>query len=168
MLPMTAPALALALTGLTGLLAAPKIAPRLPNSDVVPALEKAPDGTPVLVLHTLVCAFQEGEPDALPYTAQSAADCERVTRQSEELRRKSFKRLRVRAGKYVVRAVNVNVPWATAFELRGERDVALPKIEAKEIAQGTGKEMRVQLVAGQYVYLDPVSKTPTYELLVER
>ena len=75
---------------LVSVLAAPKIANKLPTSDTVPVLEKAPDGTPVLVLHTLVCAFQDGEPDALPYTAQSPAECEKVTRQTGELRRKAI------------------------------------------------------------------------------
>jgi hypothetical protein len=153
---------------LVSLLAAPKITPKLPTTDAVPVLEKAPDGTPVLVLHTIVCAFQDGEPDALPYTAVTPAECEKVTRQTGELRRKNFKRLRIRAGKYIVRAVNVNVPWGTGFELRGERDVALPKISATDIAQGTGKEMKITLESGQYVYSDPVSKTPLYDLLVER
>jgi len=157
-----------ALLAFAGLLAAPKVTPRLPDSDVVPPLEKAADGTPVLVLHQLVCVFKEGEPTALPYTARTAAECERVNRVSAELRRKDFKRLRIRAGKYVVRAVNVNVPWQTGLELSGERDVGLPKIAATGIAAGTGKEMRVALEPGQYIYLDPVSKTASYELLVER
>lgn len=151
-----------------GVLGAPKIVPKLPTTDALPVLEKAPDGTPVLVLHARPCVFQEGEPDALPYTVKGPLECERVNRVTGELRKKDFKRLRVHTGKYIVRAVNVDVPWATGFELRGARDVALPKVSATDIAPGTGKEMKITLEPGQYVYLDPVSKTALYELLVER
>ena len=160
-------AMAVLSLALAGLFAKPTIA-ILPSTDVVPPLEKLADGTTVLVLHQLVCVFQEGEPDALPYAAKTPDECAKVNRASAELRKKNFKRLRVRAGKYVVRAVNSNVPWPTGFELRGERDVGLPKITATGIAPGTGQEMKVVLEPGQYVYLDPISKTAIYELLVER
>ena len=163
---MTATFLGLSLA-LAGLFARPTPV-KLPESDVVPRLEKRADGTNVLELHTLVCVIHEGEPDALPYTAKVPAECEKVNRVSAELRRKNFKRLRIRAGKYLIRSVNANVPWATGFELRGELDVGLPRVSATEIALGTGKEMKVILEPGQYVYLDPVSKSPSYELLVER
>jgi hypothetical protein len=161
-------ALAAGLLALAGLLAAPPVAPKFPGSDVVPPLQKAPDGTTLLVLNQLVCVFQEGEPDALPYTAKTPEECERVNRASADKRKKTFKRLRIRAGKYTIRVVNGNVPWPTGFDLRGERDVALPTAVATAIQPGTGQEIKVTLEPGQYVYHDPVSKTATYELLVER
>jgi hypothetical protein len=160
--------LATGLLALAGVLAAPPAAPKFPGADVAPPVTKAADGSTLLELHQLVCVFQEGEPDALPYTAKTPAECERVNRASADKRKKAFKRLRIRAGKYTLRVVNTNVPWPTAFDLRGERDVALPTAVASEIQPGTGKEIKVTLEPGQYVYTDPVSKTATYELLVER
>jgi len=156
------------LLALHGLLTAPPAATKIPSSDVVPPMTKAADGSTLLELHQFVCVFQEGEPDALPYTAKTPTECERVNRASADKRKKSFKRLRIRAGRYTLRVINGNVPWPTAFDLRGERDVALPTAVASEIQPGTGKEIKVALEPGQYVYTDPVSKTATYELLVER
>ncbi len=156
------------LLALLGLFAPKATTPILPANEVMATLVQGPKGVPVLELHELACVFQEGEPDALPYTAQTGEDCGRVNRASGELRKKNFKRLRLRAGKYIVRALNVNSPFTVAFELRGERDVALPKVEAKDIAPGTGKEMPITFEPGLYIYRDPVAQTAAYEILVER
>ena len=71
---------------LVALLAPSKDGGRLPPGDAVPVLEKAPDGRAVLTLRQGLCVFREAEPGALPYTARTPAECERVNRVSAAAR----------------------------------------------------------------------------------
>jgi hypothetical protein len=152
---------------LVALLAPSKEVGRLPPGDAVPVLEKAPDGRAVLTLRQGLCVFREAEPGALPYTARTPAECERVNRVSAAARSKDFVRLRVKAGKYQLEVMNAAAPWPTGFELQGEHDPSLPKVKGEGIAPSTGKRFQVDLVPGEYVYRCPVMKTPDYRLLVE-
>ncbi len=141
---------------------------KLPIADVVPPLEKMSDGASRLTLHQRTCLFVEGEPDALPYRADSPLDCERVNRASADSRKKIAKRLRLRAGKYQIRVLNEGHPFATGFVLRGEYDQSLPTVTGEGISTGSGRDFKIELTPGEYVYFCPVAKTLKYRLLVER
>ena len=96
------------------------------------------------------------------------ADCERINRVSGELRKKGLKRLRLKAGKYVIRVVNDGNAWASGFHWRGAQDLSLPKVRGDGILPGQAKEFLLDLQPGAYVYSDPDSHTFDYQVLVER
>ena len=140
---------------------------RLPAGDVVPALTSASDGRPVITLRQGVCVFTDAEPQAAPYTAKSAEECARINRVTAVAREGGLVRLRVKAGKYHLQVMNAAAPWATGFELKGEHDPSLPRVNGDGIAPGTGKLFPVELTPGEYIYRCPVMQTPAYRLLVE-
>jgi len=142
-------------------------ATRLPEGDVVPALTTASDGRPVITLRQGVCVFTDGEPSAAPYTAKSAEECARINRVTAVAREGGLVRLRAKAGKYHLQVMNTAAPWATGFELKGEHDPSLPRVQGEAIAPGTGKQFPVELTPGEYIYRCPVMQTPAYKLLVE-
>jgi len=140
---------------------------RLPEGDVVPTLTTASDGRPVITLRQAVCVFADAEPSAAPFTAKSAEECARINRVTAVAREGGLVRLRVKAGKYHLQVMNTAAPWATGFELKGEHDPSLPRVNGEGIAPGTGKLFPIELTPGEYIYRCPVMQTPAYRLLVE-
>ncbi|MCA9558105.1 MAG: hypothetical protein KC583_06000 [Myxococcales bacterium] len=140
-----------------------------PQPDVVPTLTPAPDGgAQVLVLHARACMLLEGEaPDPVPLKAGSTADCQRLNRAMGPLRQDKLRRLRVKAGTYVIRLLNVDVPWPIDFAIEGAHDPSLPKHAGGKIAPGEGADFRLELKPGIYVYRSPLNATLDYRLLVE-
>jgi hypothetical protein len=132
-----------------------------------PALEKTPDGTPVVVLNLSPCRVREAEPRAVPLAPATPGACEVLNRASLPVRERAFKRLRLPAGRYVFRVFNADVAWPIGFEIRGATDAALPKTKGEDIRPGTGKDFLIDLKPGRYLYRCPLSPTPDYPLLVE-
>lgn len=137
------------------------------SKDLRPKLEKAPDGTPIVVLHLAPCLIRELESRALPFSPKKPGDCEALNRASLPVRRDGFLRLRLPAGRYIFRVINADAPWPAGFELRGEVDPGLPKTRGDGIAPGIGKDFRIELKPGRYLLRCPISPTPDYRLLVE-
>ncbi len=150
-------------------LGVPGAASAAPAADVVPKLAPAPDGqAQVLVLHARPCMLLEGEaPDPVPLKAASTADCQRLNRAMGPLRQDKLRRLRVKAGTYVIRLLNVDVPWPIDFAIEGAHDPSLPKHAGGSVAPGQGADFRLELKPGIYVYRSPLNATLDYRLLVE-
>ncbi len=153
---------------LLGLAVAPA-AGAAPAPDVLPPLTPAPDGqAQMLVLHARPCMLLEGEPpDPVPLRAGSTADCQRLNRAMGPLRQDKLRRLRVKAGTYVIRLLNVDVPWPIDFAIEGAHDPSLPKHAGGQIGPGAGADFRLELKPGIYVYRSPLNATLDYRLLVE-
>lgn len=140
-----------------------------PPVDFQPKLSAKADGTPVVVLTASPCLITEAEKDPIPYGAKDAATCERLKRATLPVREPGFKRMRLKAGKYVFRILNRDVPWPVDFALKGAHDPSLPKTggQGGGAPAGQGLDYAVELKAGVYVYASPGNGTPEYPLLVE-
>lgn len=139
-----------------------------PTTDFTPVMTRGTEERMVIELHQGPCIFKEGEDVPLAYAAQSPDTCERLNRASKDIRQKTLRRLRLRAGKYIFRIYNEGVPWATSFWLRGAQDPALPFVRGEGIKTGFGLDLKVDLAPGVYLYSCPVSHTLDYAILVEK
>lgn len=140
-------------------------------TDFTPKLTKRADGLPMVTLHAKKCLIVEAEKDPVPLGAKDGATCARLTKATIEVRKRGFKRMRLKAGRYVFRIMNADVPWPIDFALRGAHgNKNLPRTgkAAKGAPQGQGLDYVIDLVPGVYVYASPMNGTPEYPLLVEQ
>ncbi len=137
-----------------------------PAADWTPKPVKRPDGLPQIQLTLTRCLIHEAEQDPMPYSAESAKECERINRATAATR--NPRRMRLRAGKYVFRVSNRDVPWVVDFAIRGERDKALPRAAGGKLGAGQAADYTIDLAPGIYVYSSPLGGTSEYALLVER
>lgn len=142
-------------------------APNAP-SQMAPERLEAKDGTPIIVLHQTACQFRGAEEQAVVYAARTRADCQKINRATHAMRKPKLRQLRLRAGRYVFRVYNDDVPYSVGFALRGAYEKGLPHIEGDGIEAGTGKDFVIDLRPGQYLFGGPNNPTPDYPLLVER
>jgi len=121
----------------------------------------------VVVLHARPCVLVEGEADLLPLRATSTADCVRLNRAMGPLRQEKLRRIRLKAGRYIIRVLNESVPWAIDFAIEGAHDPSLPHTAGGKIDPGGGADFALELKPGAYVYRSPSNATLSYPLLVE-
>lgn len=123
----------------------------------------------VITLTQTACQFVESESKNYKYTTAKASDCEQINAKSLKDRQKGFKPLRLKAGEYVFRVTNTNVPYELGFYLRGTglQRLSLPNVSGGGLTQGMTKEYRVTLRPGTYVYSCPLNPTPDYPLIVQ-
>jgi len=74
-----------------------------------------------------------------------------------------------RAGDYIFRVSNRDVPYELGFWLRGQGlgRLTLPSVSGGGIQTGQSKDYRIHLKAGQYYYSCPLNPTPNYTLIVK-
>jgi len=116
------------------------------------------------------CQFIEAE-NGLDhhYKSRSTEDCVRLNAKSAAQRLAKAKVLRLKAGNYLFRVKNRDVPYVLGFWLRGSgfSRLTLPSVSGGGIGTGKSKDYAITLEQGKYVYSCPLNPTPDYTLQVE-
>lgn len=130
----------------------------------------------VITLTQVPCQFVESENGIdRGFKSTRKADCEAINARTGAERLAEAKVLRLKAGEYVFRITNKNVPYELGFWLREKgydwRNPLhkLTKISVSGGGLTTGKtqDYKVALKPGEYVYSCPLNPTPDYRLVVE-
>jgi hypothetical protein len=124
---------------------------------------------PVLIeWHQQACQFMEAEGRDLAYVSTRAEDCIAINDHDGEQRLAVSPRIQIKAGEYVFRIYNDDVPYALGFWLRGQglARLTLPSISGGGIEAGGFKDYRISLKPGKYWYSCPLNPTPDYTLTV--
>ncbi|MBI4195165.1 MAG: hypothetical protein HY526_08810 [Betaproteobacteria bacterium] len=124
----------------------------------------------VIELTQLPCQFLESENGIdRKYVSRSIKDCEAINAKTSKERLAGAKVLELKAGKYVFRVTNRNVPYELGFWLRGASTVArvtLPSVSGGGLLPGRTRDYEIDLKPGEYVYSCPLNTTPDYRLTV--
>ncbi len=116
------------------------------------------------------CQFVEAE-NGLDhhYKSSSSDDCVRLNAKSADQRLAKAQVLRLKAGEYLFRVKNRDVPYALGFWLRGSgfSRLTLPSVSGGGIGTGQSKDYAITLEQGKYLYSCPLNPTPDYILHVE-
>ncbi|MFQ5442963.1 MAG: hypothetical protein ACE5EB_09635, partial [Thermodesulfobacteriota bacterium] len=118
-------------------------------------------------LHQTPCTIIEAEESPRTFVSTNIDDCIRINKETAGQR--SFKVLRLKAGKTVFRVTNTNVPYDLGFWVRG-RGVGrftLPSVSGGGLKTGSTKDYVIDLEPGEYLYSCPLNPTPDYPLIVE-
>ena len=123
----------------------------------------------VIVLHQSACQFIEAEAEEHSFSASSAEECAQLNEKTAELRLQKAIALRLKAGDYIFRVSNRDVPYELGFWLRGAglSRLTLPSVSGGGLHAGDSHDYRVSLEAGEYRYSCPLNPTPDYVLIVE-
>ncbi len=141
---------------------------------VVKAEELAAAGDVVVVTQT-GCQFIEAENGAdRGYLPRNAADCLTINELSGSYRIAEARPIELKAGRYIFRVVNRDVPYEVGFWLRAsdyETSSVLDKLTKTSITgagltPGKSRDYIVDLAPGEYVYSCPLNPTPSYTLVV--
>ena len=147
---------------LGAVLTAPLITPTVQAAQLV-ELSQAP------------CQFLDIEVDH-GFKSTAKADCDAINAKTTTQRLQSAKVMELKAGDYVFRVGNKNVPYELGFWLR-EKDYdwrnpihKLTKISVSGGGLTTGKsrDYEVTLKPGEYLYSCPLNTTPDYRLVVTK
>ena len=131
------------------------------------------DGTTqptVITLTQTPCQFLESEAKDQGFKSTKKADCEAINAKTAEERLNEAPVMKLKAGKYIFRVTNKNVPYGLGFYLRGAGivgRVSLPKVSGGGLSLGVTKDYAIDLKPGEYVYYCPLNTTPDYTLIVE-
>jgi hypothetical protein len=130
----------------------------------------------VIELTQVACQFLESENGVdRDFTTGAKADCEAINGETGAERLAEAKVIELKAGSYVFRVTNKDVPYDLGFWLR-EHDYnwknplhKLTKISISGggLALGTTKDYEVELEPGEYLYSCPLNPTPDYRLVVK-
>ncbi len=130
----------------------------------------ASDAPRVIELTQLPCQFLESEGHIdRKYVSRSIKDCEAINAKSGRQRVAEAKPLELKAGQYVFRVTNRNVPYELGFWLRGASvagRVTLPSISGGGLMPGKTQDYEIELKPGEYLYSCPLNTTPDYQLVV--
>ncbi len=149
-------------SALTALVLAAAISPA---AVTVPA-----EAAEVITLTQTPCQFVETEGTDHGYTANSAADCKTINKQSGAERVAKSNVIKLKPGAYTFRVTNKNVPYDLGFWLRGQGVVGrttLPSVSGGGLKPGVTKDYNITLKPGKYYFSCPLNPTPDYELIVE-
>ncbi len=128
----------------------------------------APRAT-VIELTQTACQFLEAE-NSIDHGFRSTkkADCEAINARTGANRLAQAKVLELKAGKYIFRVTNKNVPYTLGFWLRGKGlgRLSLASIGGAGLTKGMTKDFIIELKAGEYLYSCPLNPTPDYRLVV--
>ncbi len=123
----------------------------------------------VLELTQTACQFVEAEGIDHHFNSKSADSCRSLNKASQKKRLKQAQPLHLKAGDYVFRVKNRDVPYELGFWLRGAgiSRWTLPGISGGGIATGGVRDYAITLESGEYRYSCPLNPTPDYVLIVE-
>jgi len=120
------------------------------------------------------CQFVEPERKDHGYKTSKKADCEKINGETEKGRLAGAEVMELKAGDYVFRVTNKNVPYPLGFWIR-EKDYnwANPIHKATKISvsgggltTGKSQDSSVKLKPGEYLFSCPLNTTPNYRLVV--
>ncbi|MFQ5329280.1 MAG: hypothetical protein ACE5D4_04740 [Thermodesulfobacteriota bacterium] len=113
------------------------------------------------------CTIVEAEEKPREFVSHSSDDCLRIN--GETTVERTFKALRLKAGKTIFRVTNRNVPYPLGFWVRGKGvgRVTLPSVSGGGLGEGETQDYVIDLKPGVYFYSCPLNPTPDYPLIVE-
>ena len=124
----------------------------------------------IITLTQTPCQFLESETKDQGFTSTKTADCQAINAKTAEKRLSEAPVMKLKAGKYIFRVTNKNVPYGLGFYLRGAGlidRVRLPKVSGGGLDLGVTQDYAINLVPGKYIYSCPLNTTPDYTLIVE-
>ena len=129
--------------------------------------DAAPEEAVVIELTQTPCTMVEAEEKPMRFISSSPKDCKRINRETAGERR--FKALNLKAGSYIFRVTNRDVPYDLGFWLRGKGvgRLTLPSVSGGGLGEGETRDYVVDLVPGRYLYSCPLNPTPDYPLVVK-
>ncbi|NEO83384.1 MAG: hypothetical protein F6J87_03865 [Spirulina sp. SIO3F2] len=136
-----------------------------------PSTSNNPEATAkpeVIELTQTGCQFLETEAKDYEFTTAKKADCEAINAETLSDRQGDFETLELKAGSYVFRVTNKNVPYELGFYLRGKgaAKVSLPKVSGGGLTEGETQDYEISLRPGKYLFSCPLNSTPDYEIVV--
>ncbi len=146
------------------------------GSLAAPHADAAGDGAKVITLTQTGCQFVESENGVdHEYLPKAASDCKSINAKSGAKRLWRAKVLTLKAGKYVFKVTNRNVPYPLGFWLRSEgydwrnpiHKLTKTSISGGGLTLGATRNYQVDLKPGTYLYSCPLNPTPDYRLVVE-
>lgn len=132
-------------------------------------LEASESLSPIIILTQTPCQFLEPEEKDQHYASHKKEDCEQENKRSQSQRLHNSKILKLKAGHYIFRVHNKNVPYSLGFWLRGSglQRITLPSVSGGGLDPYSTKDYPITLKAGKYIYSCPLNPTPNYVLIVE-
>lgn len=124
----------------------------------------------VITLTQTACQFLEPEGGTdHGFASTSARECTAINRETGAARLAAAKVLTLKAGDYIFRITNRDVPYDLGFWLRGDGlagRVRLPSVSGGGLSPGATRDYAVTLKPGNYRYSCPLNPTPDYRLTV--
>lgn len=129
----------------------------------------------VIELTQTGCQFVEAENGVdHGFATANAEDCKRINAESGAARLAAAPPLELKAGRYVFRVTNKNVPYSLGFWMREsdyEASSAIARLTKTSVSggglePGTTRDYAVDLEPGAYVYSCPLNPTPDYRIVV--
>ncbi|MFQ5356276.1 MAG: hypothetical protein ACE5DY_07305 [Mariprofundaceae bacterium] len=123
----------------------------------------------IIELTQTSCQFVESEGEDHGFVSKGAEDCHLINSETGKARLASANILKLKAGDYIFRVKNENVPYDLGFWLRGKGlgRLTLPGVSGGGIKQGRSRDYQVSLREGEYLYSCPLNPTPNYRLIVK-
>jgi hypothetical protein len=125
----------------------------------------------VITLTQTPCQFVEAEHGTdHGYKSTKKADCEAINAKSGRERLAKSKVMNLKAGEYIFRVTNKNVPYSLGFWIRGASLVdraLLPSTSGGGLTTGKTKDYKITLKPGKYVYSCPLNPTVDHKVVVE-
>ncbi len=132
-------------------------------------------GAEVIELTQTGCQFLESENGVdHAFRTKSAADCNRINKQTGGERLAKSRTLELKSGNYVFRVTNKDVPYELGFwvrekgyDWRNPVHVAMKtSVSGGGLETGETQDYEVTLKPGEYVYSCPLNPTPDYRIVV--
>jgi len=134
-------------------------------------------GPTVVTLTQVPCEFIEAE-NGINHNFKTTkkADCDTINAATGEKRLEQAKPLQLKAGDYIFRVTNKDVPYMLGFWLR-EKDynpanpidkLTKTSVSGGGLKPGVTRDYKVTLKPGEYVYSCPLNPTPDYPLTVTK
>lgn len=130
----------------------------------------------VVEVTQVACQFVEAENGFdHDYKTTKKADCDAINARTGEKRLRDAKPLELRAGDYIFRVRNKDVPYMLGFWLREKGynpsnpidKLTKTSVSGGGLEPGISRDYAVTLDPGEYVYSCPLNSTPNYRLLVK-
>lgn len=123
----------------------------------------------VIELTQTGCQFIEVEGVDHHFNTHSARDCQAINARTTDKRLAASSTMTLKAGEYLFRVKNRDVPYMLGFWLRGAglSRLSLPSVSGGDIATGEQKDYAISLKPGKYYFSCPLNPTPDYALVVE-
>jgi len=133
---------------------------------LMPVGSEAAETIPLTQTH---CQFIEAEVEEHHFSAGSADQCKTINAKTAGQRLAKAQPLHLKAGDYIFRVKNRDVPYTLGFWLRGTgiSRWSLPGVSGGGIATGKTHDYAISLQPGEYRYSCPLNPTPDYVLIVE-
>lgn len=124
----------------------------------------------IIILTQTACQFLEPEAGVNhAFKAKRKKQCREINEKNGEQRSLSAIPLKLKAGRYIFRVTNKDVPYEVGFWLRGAGLARLvqPNVSGGGLTLGVTRDYVVELTPGNYAYSCPLNPTPDYPLIVK-